>query len=314
MDKLQYSFTSPWKVITSLPGGSYKLEHCLNPRRRDKKHASALSPYPLELIPFQPINGADNCYGQLNKIIGEHPFKEAGLKGFAPSTPFVVPANFAQCGDYRDSHWPTLAKLNDLFPWLNDEEKRLIFNSEGDAIIQEPVLYNGPPPSSAEYQSPRVPPVSSLVASIIKSHDRLFFIAYSYTNPTTREWRLVRVAFDESTALSLLCLQDCRFLVEFFTLYHEDIRYNMTNQRFWLQYHKSGDIATPTPFAATHLIRPSETSKASRSGSIPTLDKSHTQQHFHSRTIQLCYCWGLQNTQPNQSTRLGCPLKTSAPL
>ncbi len=48
VDKLQYSFTSPWKVVTSLPGGSYELEHCLNSKRRDKKHASALSPYPLE--------------------------------------------------------------------------------------------------------------------------------------------------------------------------------------------------------------------------------------------------------------------------
>ncbi len=108
---------------------------------------------------------------------------------------------------------------------------------------------------------PHVPPVSSLVASIIKSNDKLFFIAYSYTNPTTCKWRLVRVDFDKSTALSLLCLQDCRFLVEFFTLHHDDIGYNATNQRFWLQYHKSGNIATPTSFAATHLIRPSDTSE-----------------------------------------------------
>jgi hypothetical protein len=95
VDKLQYSFTGPWKIITSLPGGPYELEHYLNPKRRDKKHAAALSPYPLELIPFQPIDGADNRYGQLNKIIGEHPFKEAVLKGFTPPTPFAVPAGFA---------------------------------------------------------------------------------------------------------------------------------------------------------------------------------------------------------------------------
>jgi hypothetical protein len=41
MDKLQYSFTGPWKIITCLPGGSYKLKNCLNPKRRDKKHAAA---------------------------------------------------------------------------------------------------------------------------------------------------------------------------------------------------------------------------------------------------------------------------------
>jgi hypothetical protein len=50
--------------------------------------------------------------------------------------------------------------------------------------------------------------------------------------------------------------------MEFFTLHHDDIQYNTTNQRFWLQYHNSGDITTPTPYAATHLIQPSDTSEA----------------------------------------------------
>ncbi len=48
VDKLQYSFIGPSEVVTSLSGGSYELEHCLNSKRRDKKHASALSPYPHE--------------------------------------------------------------------------------------------------------------------------------------------------------------------------------------------------------------------------------------------------------------------------
>jgi hypothetical protein len=59
--------------------------------------------------------------------------------------------------------------------------------------------------------------------------------------------------------------------VEFFILHHDDIHYNATNQRFWLQYHNSRDIATPTPYAATHLIRPSDTSEvhAKRHGLVP---------------------------------------------
>jgi hypothetical protein len=157
---------------------------------------------------------------------------------------------------------------------------------EGDAIIQDQVLYNGPPPSPAEYQTPRVPPVSFLVASIIKSNDKLFFIAYSYTNPTTCEWRLVCVAFNESTALSPSCLQDGRFQMEFFTLHHNDIRYNATNQRFWLQYHKSGDIATRMPFTATHLIRPSDTSEdhAKHHGLVPFrrwINLTHSDTFIH---------------------------------
>jgi hypothetical protein len=68
-----------------------------------------------------------------------------------------------------------------------------------------------------------------------------------------------------------LCLQDGHFLVKFFTLHLDDIQYNAINQRFWLQCHTAGNIATPTPNAATHLIRLSDTSEsqAKRHGLIP---------------------------------------------
>ncbi len=65
VNKLQYTFTRPWKVTSVLPGTSYELEHCKNAGRKDKKHAADLSPYPPELIPFQPVDGADTRYGQL---------------------------------------------------------------------------------------------------------------------------------------------------------------------------------------------------------------------------------------------------------
>jgi hypothetical protein len=52
------------------------------------------------------------------------------------------------------------------------------------------------------------------------------------------------------------------FIVEFYTLHHDDVRFNASTQRSWLQYHHSSDIATPTPSTATHLIRPSDTSEA----------------------------------------------------
>ncbi len=219
-------------------------------------------PYPLKLIPFQPLDGADNCYGQLNEIIGDHPFKEAGHKGLTLPQPFAVPTHFAQCGNYKDFHWPTLAELNDPFPWLDDKESQIVFDLDNNHVIQDQVLYTGLPPSPAAYQLPSIPPISSLVESIIKSPDKLFFIAHSYNHPTTCEWCLIHVAFEDSTTLSPSCLQDGRFLVEFFTLHHNYIRYNATNQRFWLQYHNSGNIATPTPYTATHLIRPSNMSEA----------------------------------------------------
>ena len=88
--KLEYKFTGPWRIVASLHGGSYSLEHCLHPKRTEKKHASDLTPYPSELIPFEPVDGADTRYGQLYRPIGANPFKEACLKGFEPPAPFRV--------------------------------------------------------------------------------------------------------------------------------------------------------------------------------------------------------------------------------
>jgi hypothetical protein len=66
VSKLEYKFTGPWQVVAPLYGGSYSLEHCLHPKRTMKKHAVNLTPYPSELIPFKPVDGADTRYGQLH--------------------------------------------------------------------------------------------------------------------------------------------------------------------------------------------------------------------------------------------------------
>jgi hypothetical protein len=100
--KLEYKFTGPWCIVESLAGGSYAINHCLHPKRFDKKHASDLTPYPAELIPFELIDGADTRYGQLYRPIGANPFKEAGLKGFSPPAPYQVAQLFLNIGDFKD--------------------------------------------------------------------------------------------------------------------------------------------------------------------------------------------------------------------
>jgi len=61
VEKLEYAYTGPWRVTAFLKGASYALEHCLHPAaRKEKRHASDLSPYPSQLIPFEPVDGADN--------------------------------------------------------------------------------------------------------------------------------------------------------------------------------------------------------------------------------------------------------------
>ncbi len=90
VDKLQFAFTRPWRISVILKGASYELEHCHNTGRKEKKHASDLSLYLPELVPFQPVDGAYRHYGQLYKPISAHPFKEAGIKGFSPIQPYKV--------------------------------------------------------------------------------------------------------------------------------------------------------------------------------------------------------------------------------
>jgi hypothetical protein len=232
-----HAFTGPWRVLRSLPGASYELEFVHNPKRRNKKHVLDLSPYPPELIPFEPADSANSWYGQLYKPIGAAPFKEAGIEGFKLPQPLKAASHFVTKGNFKDFHFLTLSQLNDdtcPFPWINEDERQQIM--AGDEKEVEQILYHGPPPSLFAYKPPSIPPISSLVASIINLLDKLFFISHSLGNSTMREWRLVRVAFPDSTALSPSCLQDGHFLIKFYTLHHANVCFNACNQRYWLQY------------------------------------------------------------------------------
>jgi hypothetical protein len=252
-----------------------------------KKHASDLSPYSAELIPFEPLDSADSRYGQLHKPLCKSPFKEACIHGFIPPTPFKVESHFLTRGDFRDFHWPTLAELIDEiapFPWANKEERFRILS--GNDVDVEPILYNGPPPSLVPHSPPLIPHLSILVAGIIESSDKLFFVSHSLGNQSTRKWCLIRVAFADSVSISPSCLQDGRFLVKFYSLHHDDIWFNSTNQRYWLQYHSLGDITTPSSSSTTHFIRPSDTSEAhaSKCKLVPFrrwLNLTHSDTYIH---------------------------------
>jgi len=114
--KLQFAYTGPWRVTKVLDGASYELQHVRHPAKTDKKHASDLSPYPTELIAFEPLDGADNRYGQLYKPISAKRFDEAGLKGFLPSNPFQLKETTATTHYSMTSprfRWPSLSKLKD---------------------------------------------------------------------------------------------------------------------------------------------------------------------------------------------------------
>ena len=105
--------------------------------------------------------------------------------------------------------------------------------------------------------APRVPEVGPLTASIVASTDKLFFIAHRVPGADMTEWALVRVDLQRSIRAHPSALQDGRFLVDFFTCHPADKRYNAINQRYWLEYHPSLEVADPHRNRCAHLIRPS---------------------------------------------------------
>jgi hypothetical protein len=161
VDKLTYPFTGPWRITTKLHGASYELEHCAT-KSKENKHASNLSPYPIELIPFKPLDDADNQYTQLYQTFNKHPYKEAGTKGFTPPTTFLLPAQFLCTNKDLSFKWPTLAKLNnELFLNLCQADRDDIAVVD-DMVESAPGFYTGPPPATPTCSLPPSPTANSL--------------------------------------------------------------------------------------------------------------------------------------------------------
>ncbi len=216
----------PWRVISVLSGVSYKLEHFEDAGCKENKHAADLSPYLLELIPFQPVDGADTRYRQLYKPITTHPFKEAGLKGFTPRQPFQVStSNLAEMWTGSDFHWPSLYELNDEitpFPSFSDDKfGRYLAN---DSFTTLHVMATGPPPGAPDHAIPKIPAIHLLPAAIIHSVDHLFFVLHRIRLNKAREWCLVRVASEDSISLYHSCTQDGWFLFKFYICHPSDWR------------------------------------------------------------------------------------------
>ncbi len=173
--------------------------------------------------------------------------------------PYKVSARFLTTDQASDFHWPSLSELNDdllPFPWLSEEECDHYFADNTTKTLQ--AMCSGPPPSSPEYSTPMIPPLEILTCSIIQSSDKLFFISNRIGLNDAREWRLVRVAFQESMTWYPSCFWDGRFLVEFYFCQPSNSRYNAVNQHLWLQYHTISKLQSPLSSMDTHLIRPSD--------------------------------------------------------
>jgi hypothetical protein len=81
---------------------------------------------------------------------------------------------------------------------------------------------------------------SSIVAELVRSEDKLFFIAYSLEkSQEQKEWKLAHVDFQQSIRQYPNCLQDGRFLMEFFIEHHRDKHLVVCNRRYWSDYHQT---------------------------------------------------------------------------
>jgi hypothetical protein len=169
-----------------------------------------------------------NQYGQLYCKFKEHPYKEAGIKGFTPPMPFVVPAQFLMTNDAPHFNWPTLAELNKkILANFGPANEDKIMDS-GNSVVHTPGLYTGPPPSAPSWSIPAAPLANILAQHIIISANKLFFISRKI-GFNIREWQLVRVVLGTTTSTHLSCLEDGKYIVYFYTSHPADFRYNAIN-------------------------------------------------------------------------------------
>ena len=133
-------------------------------------------------------------------------------------------------GALSDFVWPTLANFNDKLTFSDGGINTTTTHLNDDVVL----TYTGPPPAVPDAIVPTciIPPIPSLIVSIIASTNKLFFIAHKFGIAGDYHKRqLVGVSFTDSIAAYPSCLQDCHFLVDFYIMHPADVRYNaITNQ------------------------------------------------------------------------------------
>ena len=163
------AFTGLWEFTGKLKGSSYKLKN-VDTSKDGKRHFAHLSPYPDELLPFIPVNGPDNVYGQLNSPIKENSYPNAGLKEFMPLEPHQETDACLAIPKEEDDplSFLSLAELNaDLFDWHDGEEDAVYAD---ESLCAEIELYALTRSHAAAKKRPPLPPDSSGAACSTTSH------------------------------------------------------------------------------------------------------------------------------------------------
>ena len=143
-----------------------------------------------------------------------------------------------------------------------------------ELAIHVPGLYTRPPLTPPLCSVQTIPSAPILAQRIISSADKLFSSQGRLS--LVFKWHLVRVAFSASTSSYPSCLEDGKYIVDFYSSHPVDFCLNAINQRFWLCYHTQEDLMGPCLSCDTHLIRPSDTSEAYASQHRQYINLTHS--------------------------------------
>ena len=249
--KLQYVTRGPYRVINTLKSGSYEL--LLSNGKSTaviKKHGNEVFNCPREITPHQHLDCSDHKFGSINKPVVPHPYELASIKGFNKSNPWetgkvalalLVPdeipkfPSVEELDDEIDS-WP-----NSINPFIQDEQP-CKSDKDSKGYVQGHTSGDSDQVHNIQINATVTRPLSVLINELIQSDDKLYFISYSAPNQSRKEWKLVRINLQLSMSKNCECLQDGRFLAEFFTGHTHDESLDFPNKRYWLEYHETDKV------------------------------------------------------------------------
>jgi hypothetical protein len=257
--KLAYIKRGPYKIIKNYKGGSYELAPLVGRSRATiKKHGSDLYLSPQSLNPHQPVQSSDQAYADLHKKTISSPYKIIGLDGYNPIQPWSAPAATSQANLVLLEEiplFPTVQQLNDEFNGWPESGNPFIEKASTPAIPQDVIHDN------VLTLPPVIKTKSTIVAGLVRLEDKLFFLSYALQRCQTRkEWKLARVDLHRSLQQYPNCLQDGRFLMEFFIEHHRDKNLDICSRRYWLEYHKTNSHKSLS--MNYHILQPSQYSEA----------------------------------------------------
>eukprot|EP00978_Attheya_sp_CCMP212_P028530 scaffold98746_cov61-Attheya_sp.AAC.1 len=203
--KLAYIRRGPYKVVQEFKSGSYELQLLSGKSKAIiKKHGSDLYRSPESLIPHKHLKSSDYAFSEFNKLVVDSPYENAGLDKFILSQPWATPSALAliqETPNTMDS-FPTVEEMDVDYdswpesdnPFTNDtSELRSQERFQGATATATSINSDSPDQvvvlqANANSQDAVKRSFSQLIADIIKSKDKLFFIAYSRPDEHRKEW------------------------------------------------------------------------------------------------------------------------------